>query len=210
MSINSNKQRIALFGSGGSIGRQAIDAIAAHPQRLELFAITTGSNLELLAEQVREHKPRFYDCGAAHTPGRIGAAERLEQESIARRDEVDTVVFANAGFDSLAVLLAALRGGKRVALANKELLVMAGETVMAAARSGGGQLVPVDSEPSAIHQCLAGEPDPPRRLILTASGGPLRGRTAAETARATPEEVLRHPTWSMGPKIPVDSATLVN
>ncbi|MGE0554799.1 MAG: 1-deoxy-D-xylulose-5-phosphate reductoisomerase [Gemmatimonadales bacterium] len=200
---------VAILGSTGSIGCSTLAVLRRHPSRFELRAITAGSNEQLLREQVAEWRPRY--AGLATGPGSngvIGGAACLVEA--ATRPDVDIVVNAVVGFAGLEATLAALRAGKRVALANKESLVVAGELVEQARREGGGELVPVDSEHSAVLQCLSGHGSTPARLILTASGGPFRGWSAERLAAATAGEALNHPTWRMGAKITVDSATLVN
>ena len=180
-------KRIALLGATGSIGRQAIEVIDAHPG-LELVAATSGSTT--------------IDGLAPLTQVGGDPTELLE------RAEPDVVLNAVVGFAGLAPTMWALEGGVTLALANKESLVAAGELALAAHARGGGELIPVDSEHSALFQCARlGEPE---SLVLTASGGPFRGRTSDDLADVTPDEALAHPTWSMGPKITIDSATLAN
>jgi 1-deoxy-D-xylulose-5-phosphate reductoisomerase len=183
-------KRIALLGATGSIGRQAVEIIEAHPE-LELVAAASGAQpIEGLA-------------ALTQTGGDL--TELLD------RAEPDVVLNAVVGFAGLPATLWALERGVDLALANKESLVAAGELALAAWRRGGGRLLPVDSEHSAAFQCLEGRtPDQVHSLVLTASGGPFRGRTRAELADATPEQALAHPTWNMGPKITIDSATLAN
>jgi 1-deoxy-D-xylulose-5-phosphate reductoisomerase len=190
-------RRIALLGSTGSIGRQAIDVVLAHPNRFEVVALVAGSNRALLERQAAE-------LGVARTGLGASAAEEL-----ASLDEVDVVLNAVVGVAGLRASVAALAAGKTLALANKESLVAGGEACLAAAAAGGGTLVPVDSEHASLAQCLAGrDPARVRRLVLTASGGPFRDR--ADLGSVSKEEALRHPTWSMGDKITIDSATLMN
>jgi 1-deoxy-D-xylulose-5-phosphate reductoisomerase len=195
-------QGVAVLGSTGSIGKSTLNVLRRHPGRFRLVAITAGSNASVLAEQIAEWHPEF-----AALASEAGPACLIEA---ATRTDVDIVVNAVVGFAGLEATLAALRGGKRVALANKESLVVAGELVRAAARAGGGELIPVDSEHSAVLQCVAGREHEIRRLILTASGGPFREWPLERLAAATIEEALNHPTWQMGSKITVDSATLAN
>jgi 1-deoxy-D-xylulose-5-phosphate reductoisomerase len=195
--VNSTRKRIAILGSTGSIGRQAIDVIKADPDRFELVALVAGADGEALARQASE-------TGVAQTG--LGSDAAVE---VASSDDVDVVLNAVVGAAGLRASVAALGAGKRLALANKESLVAGGELCLAAAERGGGDIVPVDSEHAAIAQCLEGvNPAEVRRIILTASGGPFRKRT--DLAGVTPEEALRHPTWAMGPKITIDSATLMN
>jgi 1-deoxy-D-xylulose-5-phosphate reductoisomerase len=188
-------RRVALLGATGSIGRQAIEVVAAHPA-LELCGLQSGSTpLEDIAS---EH-------GVEHAQVGGDAVELLE------RSEPDVVLNAIVGFAGVGATLWALEHGVTLALANKESLVAAGELAIAARARGEGQLLPVDSEHSALWQCLEGhEPETVAGLVLTASGGPFRGRSRAELTDVTPAEALAHPTWNMGPKITVDSATLAN
>ena len=206
--------RVAVLGSTGSIGRQTLDVIRAHPGRFEVVGLTALNNLDLLASQVAEFRPRLVSCASPDAlRRRIGDAGYAPASlaEVASSPEVDIVMAAVVGRDGLAPALAALAAGKTVALANKEAMVMAGPLLVAAARRGGGEIRPVDSEHSAIWQCLAGEDaGSVRRLILTASGGALRDLPLADLAEVGPEEALAHPTWQMGRKITVDSATLFN
>src|SRR5687768_10691606 len=201
--MNAKRQGIAILGSTGSIGTTALRVLSRHRDRFRVAALTAFSNAELLKEQVRAFEPEF---AALVTDG--GGACLVEA---ATRSDVDIVLNAVVGAAGLDATLAALEAGKRVALANKETLVMAGHLVRDAMRSGGGEIVPVDSEHSAILQCIAGRPlADVRRVVLTASGGPFRDWPRAKADLATAEEALRHPTWRMGKKITVDSATLAN
>ncbi len=193
---------VAVLGSTGSIGRSTLAVLERQREHFRVVALTGGRNASLLETQRRAWTPEF--TGLADSAG----ADVLIEA--ATHPAVDIVVNAVVGAAGLDATLAALRAGKRVALANKESLVMAGELVLEAARSGGGELIPVDSEHSAVLQCLAGHGGELERLILTASGGPFREWPAARVAAATVEEALRHPTWTMGSKITVDSATLAN
>lgn len=204
-------KRLALLGSTGSIGRQTLEVVATFPEKLQIVALAAGSNLSLLEEQARQFRPRFVYYEAAHLLPAI-AAEFLSLEEMASHPEIDLLVVATSGKAGLLPTLAALKAGKSVALANKEALVMAGELVTAAARQAGVTLLPVDSEHSALWQCLRGEEgnQTVARLILTASGGPFRDFAPTELSRVTPEEALRHPTWRMGRKVTIDSATLMN
>jgi len=205
-------KRVAILGSTGSIGTTALRVLARHPDRFAVAALTSHANATLLAEQAAATAAPFVALvseGDGLPPGWHGGPESLVQA--ASLPDVDIVLNAVVGAAGLDATLAALRAGKRVALANKETLVVAGELATAAAASGGGEIVPVDSEHSAILQCLAGRTHQPvRRLILTASGGPFRDWTQAQLRHATLSDALRHPTWRMGRKITVDSATLAN
>ena len=207
---------VAVLGSTGSIGRSTLQVLARQRDRFRVVAITGHSNGDLLAQQAQEWKPAFVglvnggrgEKGDVRDGARRGTACLVEA---ATHPDVRIVVNGIVGAAGLEATLAALRAGKRVALANKETLVMAGELVTAAAREGGGEIVPVDSEHSAVLQCVAGRrPTELARLILTASGGPFRTWGPERVSRATVAEALKHPTWTMGKKITVDSATLVN
>jgi 1-deoxy-D-xylulose-5-phosphate reductoisomerase len=194
---------VAILGSTGSIGRATLEVLGRHRDRFHVVALTAGTNAALLDEQARAWRPAY--VGLANGAGGGCLIEA------ATRSDVRVVVNGIVGAAGLEATLAALRAGKRVALANKETLVIAGDLVMRAAREGGGEIVPVDSEHSAVLQCLAGHgTDEVARLILTASGGPFRTWSPERTAAATVAEALNHPTWRMGRKITVDSATLVN
>ncbi len=193
---------VAVFGSTGSIGRSTLNVLRRHSDRFRLVALTANSNAELLGRQISEWEPRFAGLVSGEGPACLLEA--------ATHREAEIVVNAVVGFAGLAATLAALEAGKRVALANKESLVVAGELVREAARRGGGELVPVDSEHSAVLQCVSGRETSLRRLILTASGGPFREWPRERLAAASAAEALRHPTWRMGSKITVDSATLAN
>ena len=203
---------VAILGSTGSIGTTALRVLARHPDRFRVSALTAFANATLLREQAEIHHPSFVGVvrnGSMHPDGwREGTACLIEA---AQRPDVDIVLNAIVGAAGLDATLAAVRAGKRVALANKETLVVAGELVEAACKEGGGEIVPVDSEHSAILQCLAGRsPAEVRRLLITASGGPFRDWPRERLERATIADALQHPTWRMGRKITIDSATLAN
>jgi len=215
-------KRIAILGSTGSIGRSALSVVDAHPDALEVVALAAGENTAALAEQAAKYRPRL--VGVA-TPAalddlsrRLDAGERAALccgtdglIAVATHPDVDIVLCASSGTAGLEAVLAAIDAGKTIALANKEVLVMAGALMMDAARRNRVAILPVDSEHNAIHQCLHGRrPDELRRLILTASGGPFRTLSRAELERVTTADALRHPTWQMGKKITIDSATLMN
>jgi 1-deoxy-D-xylulose-5-phosphate reductoisomerase len=194
---------IAILGSTGSIGQSALGVVDAHPGELRVVGLAAGGNAARLAEQVAKYRPSRSALAADAGPD--GLIE------IATHPDADVVLFASSGTAALDAVLAAIEAGKTIALANKEILVMAGSVVMAAARRRGVAVLPVDSEHNAIHQCLHGRrPSEVRRLILTASGGPFRGLGASELEHVTAADALRHPTWRMGPKITIDSATLMN
>ena len=197
-------RRVVILGSTGSVGTQALDVIARHPDRWEVVALAAGRNAELL-EQQRNRLGLAADRA-------VLAGERPDVlPELAALGDVDVVLNAVVGFAGLPATLAALEHGKRLALANKESLISGGPVVAAARAKGGGEIVPVDSEHSALYQALrAGAPREVSKLVLTASGGPFRGRSRAELAGVTVADALDHPTWSMGPKITVDSSTLMN
>ncbi|HYW50317.1 MAG TPA: 1-deoxy-D-xylulose-5-phosphate reductoisomerase [Gemmatimonadaceae bacterium] len=203
---------VAILGSTGSVGTTALRVLERQRERFSVRALTAFNNAALLREQVTAWSPTF--VGMVQGNGGRDAAWACGAECLetaATRDDVHTVINAVVGAAGMRATLAALGAGKRVALANKETLVMAGGLVTAAAQRGGGELVPVDSEHSAILQCIAGRPmTEVRRLIITASGGPFRTWESARVDAATVTDALNHPTWSMGRKITIDSATLAN
>jgi 1-deoxy-D-xylulose-5-phosphate reductoisomerase len=214
--------RIAILGSTGSIGQSALAVVASHPDRLKVVVLAAGENAELLARQVRAVRPEA--VAVASDAAHRDLCARLDRDDVvvlpvgaegllaaATYPGVDVVLCASSGTAGLEAALLALGQGRTLALANKEVLVMAGGLMVEAARRHGAAILPVDSEHNAIHQCLDGrEPGEVRRLILTASGGPFRSMAAADLDRVTPEDALRHPTWRMGRKITIDSATLMN
>ena len=203
---------VAVLGSTGSIGTTALRVLERHRDRFGVVALTANSNRALLSEQVKKFAPAF--VGMVEQQGDADESWKSGSEALiaaATRDDVDIVLNAIVGAAGLDATLAALKKGKRVALANKETLVIAGEVVKQACASGCGEVVPVDSEHSAILQCITGRPyTQVRRVVLTASGGPFRGWSDEQLANATVEAALQHPTWRMGRKITVDSATLAN
>lgn len=214
-------QRIAVLGSTGSVGRQALDVIAAHPAAFEVTTLAAGSNVQELARQALTFRPRRAIIADGSKLGELRAAlAGTPVEVVAGADAiacaasesaVDCIVAAMTGVVGLPSSLAAVQAGKRLALANKESMVAAGPLLRAAAAASGAIILPVDSEHSAIFQCLmAGRHAEVRRLILTASGGPFRQRPLDTFGSITVKEALRHPTWNMGPKISVDSATMMN
>lgn len=211
---------VCVLGSTGSIGVQTLNVVRRNPDRFRVVALVCGGNAELLAKQANEFRPVFvgisdkskldflrgainYDCEICADP--------KAQEIAASLCETDVVVAAVVGLKGLRGVLSAINSGKKVALANKETLVACGEYVMRLAKEKNVPILPVDSEHSAVFQCLeCGRKADLRRIILTASGGPFRGRTRAELGGITPEQAVRHPNWSMGRKISVDSATMMN
>ena len=215
------RRNVVLLGSTGSIGRNAVKVLTALSDRFRVTGLVARSSISLLAEQANFFRPELTVTTDPAQFGALRAKVDAELKCSAGSDpvielvtapETDIVLCAIVGTGGLEPVIAALRAGKRVALASKEVLVMAGEIVAAERkRSPGGELIPVDSEHSAIFQCLAGRPpEEVKRLLLTASGGAFRDRTRAEMERATLEDALAHPTWSMGPKVTIDSATMMN
>ena len=205
-------KQIAVLGSTGSIGRQTLDVVRAFPDRFSIVGLAAGRNNDLLAQQITEFQPRlvsYLDKQAIKRPANAGY-ELLSIEDIACHPEVDTVVMATSGKAGLSPTLAAVRAGKTVCLANKEALVMAGQIVCGEAAQNGARILPVDSEHSAIWQCLNGEGEQPNQLILTASGGPFRHYSPTQLNEVTAGQALKHPSWQMGPKVTIDSATLMN
>ncbi len=214
--------RIAILGSTGSIGQSALAVVDAHADRLQVVGLAAGENADLLAAQIARYHPRV----AAMATGE--AIDRLRQTgatggvvlagsgrdglvAVASHPDVDVVLCASSGTEALEAVLAAIEHRKTIALANKEVLVMAGGIVTEAAARYGVPILPVDSEHNAIHQCLHGrQRSEVRRLILTASGGPFRGRSASDLTAVSAADALKHPTWRMGRKITIDSATLMN
>jgi 1-deoxy-D-xylulose-5-phosphate reductoisomerase len=212
-------RRIALLGSTGSIGRQTLDVVRCFPEHFHVVALAARSNVALLAEQAQEFQPSLVACFAgtpeieraarASLPGVILGEQGLID--VAAHSDADIVVAATSGLEGLGPTLAAIDAGKTIALANKETLVMAGHLVMREAQRAGVSIIPVDSEHSAIWQCLRGERAADvKRLLLTASGGPFRRAPLEQLRAVTVEQALAHPTWRMGPKITIDSATLMN
>ena len=212
-------KNIALLGSTGSIGQQTLDVVRRFPEYFRIVALAARSNVSLLEQQAREFEPSLVAC-FADTPSVEAAARAAfpnvvlgEQGllEVTTHPQADIVVAATSGLMGLEPTLAAIRAGKTIALANKETLVMAGHLVMQEAQRSGVSVLPVDSEHSAIWQCLRGEQSKEvNRLLLTASGGPFRRATLEQIRSVTVEQALAHPTWRMGPKVTIDSATLMN
>ena len=202
-------KRIVVLGSTGSIGRQTLDIVRAFPDEFDVVGLAAGTNHSLFRQQIAEFHPRHVFC--IDPPGDLAPeAVFMLMEDMVCLPEVEVVMAATTGAAGLVPILSALRDGKRVALSNKEPIVMAGALLKEYEGRYGGAILPVDSEPSAIWQCIQGEAEPIRRLIITASGGPFRTLHLEELAEVTREQALRHPTWQMGPKITIDSATLMN
>jgi 1-deoxy-D-xylulose-5-phosphate reductoisomerase len=203
-------KRLAVLGSTGSIGRQTLDVVRALPGRFSVAGLAAGNNLDLLAEQVKEFRPDFVSSDAPDNGKRFEECRFLSLEDMASHPDIDTVVVATSGMAGLGATLAAAGAGKHIALANKESLVAAGEIITDAVGKSGARILPVDSEHSAIFQCLHGEKQHLRRIILTASGGPFRGYSKEQMAGITVAQALEHPSWRMGKKVTIDSATLMN
>ncbi len=215
-------KRIAILGSTGSIGTSALDVARTHADRVEVVALAAATNVAAMVKQVIEFRPRAVAMATGEamdklravlggSPAEICGVGNEGLCEIASHPDVDIVLCASSGTAALDAVLCAIDAGTTIALANKEVLVMAGGLVMDAARRKGVAVLPVDSEHNAIHQCLHGRARGElRRLILTASGGPVRGKSLSALATVTAADALKHPTWQMGPKITIDSATLMN
>ena len=222
VTLPSSRKRVVLLGATGSIGQNALRVIAAHPDRLELVGIAARTNWKKLAALAREFRVRqigLFDetaCAAANAAGAFPPDAKLHAGlsglvELAQLPDADIVLVAIVGTTGLEPALAAIAAGKDLALASKEILVLAGKFIMAAARQHHVKLLPVDSEHNAVFQCIEGRPATSvARIVLTASGGAFRDWSADQLAHATPADALKHPNWSMGPKITVDSATLAN
>lgn len=215
------KKRIALFGSTGSIGTQSLEVMHAHPDKFSVEILTAHTNADLLIEQAIQYKPNIVVIGddskylqvknaLSSEPIKVFAGENALDE-VAALDSYDLMIAAIVGFAGLKPILSALENGKMVALANKETLVVAGDIVMKIAREKRAAIIPIDSEHSAIFQCLTGEdPDKIDKIILTASGGPFLGKKPNYLVNVKRDHALQHPNWTMGAKISIDSATLMN
>ena len=218
-------KQLAILGSTGSIGRQCLSVVESLPERFGVVALAAGGNLDELTGQIERHRPKVVSVGDAKKADEL--AERLRSKGISPIPEIhhgregmltvgtasdaDIVVSAAVGVVGLEATYEAIKRGKTVALSNKEVLVAAGELVMAAAKQAGKELLPVDSEHNAVHQCLrGGARGEVRRLVLTASGGPFRKTPLKALAGVTPEQALAHPNWRMGNRITIDSATMMN
>lgn len=221
MADPTTPKRLAILGSTGSVGTQALEVVREHPAHFEVELLTAGKNAELLIVQAKEFKPnavvigdesRYAEVRDALFPLGIkvfAGATAIEQA--VQMDSIDTVLTAMMGYSGMRPTLAAIDAGKAIALANKETLVVAGELVTRKAQAKAVNIYPVDSEHSAIFQCLVGEwENPIEKIVLTASGGPFRGRSKAELAGVTKAQALKHPNWEMGAKITIDSASLMN
>ena len=203
-------KQLAVLGSTGSIGQQTLEVVRAFPHRFHIIGLAAGKNIDLLAKQINEFKPRFVYCQDRKTHPANAEYEFLSLEDIASHPQVDIVVIATSGKSGLSPTLATVKAGKNVALANKESLVMAGEIITSEAKHNSAQILPIDSEHSAIWQCLNGESQKATRLILTASGGPFYRYSPVQLEKVTVKQALKHPSWQMGRKVTIDSATLMN
>ena len=205
------KQRLVVLGSTGSIGRQTLDIVKTFPDKFELIGLAAGKNYDLLESQIEEFQPKSVYCIEA-PPSIIKNKniQLLSMEQMVCQPNVDIVMVATSGNSGLIPTIKALEKGITVCIANKEVIIMAGDLIKAISKRSGALLLPVDSEPSAIWQCLQGESQPIRRIILTASGGPFYNMNPAKLGNVTPKQALQHPTWNMGNRITVDSSTLMN
>jgi 1-deoxy-D-xylulose-5-phosphate reductoisomerase len=209
---------LAILGATGSIGTQALDVVRAEPDDYEVVALGASTSVELLADQAHEFHPKVVALADERRREELEAKVPVGTEVVAGPDafadvatSADVVLNAVVGFAGLPVTLAALSAGKRLALANKESLIAAGPVVQRARATKGAELIPVDSEHCAVHQCLrSGDASSVERIVLTASGGPFRGRSRADLEQVSIDDALAHPTWNMGPKITIDSSTLMN
>lgn len=211
--MTSTKKSLAILGSTGSIGTQTLDVVRTFPDRFDVVGMSCNRNLELLSRQIHEFNPLLV-CSNATDSEKAKLPQTGWREGslsdLAAHPDVDIVVTATVGDVAIGPTLDAISSGKQIALANKETLVMAGELVTKRASDNGVQILPLDSEPNAIWQCIRGEDSTPAKLIITASGGAFRDTPLSELGSVTPQQALRHPTWRMGQKITVDSATLMN
>jgi 1-deoxy-D-xylulose-5-phosphate reductoisomerase len=210
--MGNNVKRLAILGSTGSIGQQTLDVVRSFPERFRVVGLGAGRSTALLAKQIEEFQPELVSIDSSNSPEILHGlkCELSSGGELVASPDVDLVVMAISGKAGLDHTLAAIRAKKSIALATKEVLVMAGGIITAEAKKHGVKILPIDSEPSAIWQCLRGEEQQITRLILTASGGPFRHLTTEELRKVTPQQALAHPTWRMGPKITIDSATLMN
>ncbi len=221
-SRGSNLELLTVIGSTGSLGQQTLDIVRANPSRFKIFALAANTNVDLLIKQIKEFKPQFvavFDSAAAKKiRALLPSTSQTEVlsgaggvEAIAGNPKVHKVVFVSSGLSSLSALIKAIKTHKKIALGTKELIVAEGKKIMTLAHKNKVQIIPIDSEHSAIFQCLQGEdPKNIKKIILTCSGGPFYGKSKAELENVTPDQALNHPTWKMGAKISIDSATLMN
>lgn len=203
-----NKKNLVILGSTGSIGLQTLDIVRRFPDKFRIVGLASGSNITLLKQQIDEFQPVFYY--SENSSQLSTSAKVISMEEMAKAKDVDLVVVATSGKAGLLPSLSAIKSHRNIAIANKEVLVMAGHIVTKMAKKYKIEIIPVDSEHSAIWQCLRGENNPVKRIILTASGGPFYKYDSSRMSDVTVEETLNHPTWRMGKKVTVDSATLMN
>jgi 1-deoxy-D-xylulose-5-phosphate reductoisomerase len=203
-------KRLAILGSTGSIGQQTLEIVRTLPEHFKVVGLAAGNNLKLLHQQIAEFKPEIVYYKSQNLQSQITGARIVSLEEMAACEDVDIVVISTSGQVGLNPVMAAIKANKKIALANKEPLVMAGEIILAEMKKHQGWILPVDSEHSAIWQCLNGESVKPARLILTASGGPFLSYSTEQMADVTVEQALKHPSWQMGQKVTIDSATLMN
>ena len=210
--MGNNIKRLVVLGSTGSIGQQTLEIVRALPHRFRIVGLAAGKNMTLLSRQIDEFKPSFvyYQGKKTEAPLTNDNYELLSPEDIASHPQADNVIIAFSGSSGLSPTLAAVKAGKTISLANKESLVMAGEIITREAKLNKAQILPIDSEHSAIWQCLHGETQEAAQLILTASGGPFLGYSSAQLEEVTAAQALKHPSWQMGRKVTIDSATLMN
>ena len=202
------RKKVVILGSTGSVGSQCLEIIRRFPDNFSVLGLSAGNNLKLLKKQIQEFNPKYYSI--SNSEKKIENSKNISLEQMSSLLEADLVVMALSGSIGLRPMFEAVNSGKAIILANKESIVMAGKFLVEKAKLTGASILPVDSEPSAIWQCMIGEEKNVSRLILTASGGALRDYSSKDLEKISPELVLNHPTWNMGPKITVDSATLLN
>lgn len=206
--MQKNKTNVVLLGSTGSIGQQTLDIVRDNPDKFLIIGLAAGNNIEILIEQINEFKPKFiYSLEKTALPS---GTDYISMSDMATHSDTDLVIVATTGRVGLNPVLAAVKTRKRIAIANKEVLVMAGEIIMSQASKYRAQILPIDSEHSAIWQCLQGEDTEISRIILTASGGPFYRYDKSDLEYVSVEQTLKHPTWKMGKKVTIDSATLMN
>ena len=210
--MNRRKKNLSILGSTGSVGAQTLEVARSYPEHFNVVCLGANKNTQILEEQILEFQPQAISCNyhkELNTNGEI-AKKVMSLSEIAIHEGVDTVVVATSGNVALVPTFEAVKKGKNISIANKETIIMAGEQLTSLAESNSVNLMPIDSEPSAIWQCLRGEDSNISKLIITASGGPFRNTPVGSLSNVTPSNALQHPTWKMGPKISVDSATMMN
>jgi 1-deoxy-D-xylulose-5-phosphate reductoisomerase len=210
--MNRRKKNLSILGSTGSVGAQTLEVVRSYPEDFDVVCLGANKNTQVLEEQILEFQPQAISCDyykELNTNGEI-TEKVMSLSDIATHERVDTVVVATSGNIALIPTFEAIKKGNNIVIANKETIIMAGEQLISLAESNSVHLMPIDSEPSAIWQCLRGEDSNVSKLIITASGGPFRNTPLRSLSDATPSDALKHPTWKMGPKISVDSATMMN